>query len=257
MLISVSNDVTYKVFITGKDFNQIYNDNFFKITNQFENDDGNFQIVDGDNNLNNGSIKFTSQKNFPVWLGKHTNPYFIRKCIIPDDAQVFVNDTTLIFETDKIFLEKKCLIKDSILIDSTDVQKLIVKQNGRRIKFIKNPTEHVQKLAILQISHSICYIKRPSETIKQFAVLCDPNALCYIKNPSDEILKIAVQQYPNAICHIRNPSDALQKTAVDKDPCVARLIANPSDYVKKIISEQQRKPTKETSELAAKCNIII
>ena len=88
-----------------------------------------------------------------------------------------------------------------------------VRQNGRCIRYIDNPSEQLQIEAVKENGCSIEFIKNPSEELQLEAVREDGRAIQYIKNPSLEV----------------------QLAAVREDAFNIRYIDNPTNYIKSII----------------------
>jgi hypothetical protein len=106
-----------------------------------------------------------------------------------------------------------------------------VKQNGLAIKYIKNPSEEIQLSAVKQNGLAIKYIKNPSERVQLSAIKQDWPAIEYIKNPSEEIQLAAIKQDGRTIKYIKNPSERVQLAAIERNPYAIQYIKNPSERV--------------------------
>ena len=92
---------------------------------------------------------------------------------------------------------------------SESVQLAAVQQNGRAIRYIKNPSESVQLAAVQQDGSTIGWIKNPTPEIQLATVQQNGWAIQWIENPSPAVQLAAVHQYGRAIQFIKNPSPEL------------------------------------------------
>lgn len=186
--------------ITGKQFNELYKDEpLHKFTNKTENQFG-FQYVDGLNvdvhpfdlshgDCSKGGLYFTSVINADCGLYRWLyDKEYVRSVKVPDDARVCIYIDK--FKADKIIVGPRVRIIDSDLFINTDVQKLIA-NDGRMIKFIKNPSEQLQLKMVQRNGCNIKYIKDPSENIQLTAILQNSKAINYINNPTKNAKRLA------------------------------------------------------------------
>jgi hypothetical protein len=117
---------------------------------------------------------------------------------------------------------------------SEEMQLAAVTADGLAIEWIEGPSEAVQLAAVKNNSYALQYIKNPSEQVKLEAVKECGESIQYIKNPSEEIKLAAVKQYGYAIYHINDPSEAVQLAAVNDCPSSIIYIKNPTEAVKSI-----------------------
>jgi hypothetical protein len=112
---------------------------------------------------------------------------------------------------------------------SEEVLLAAVKQDGEAIKFIDNPSEEVQIEAVKNYPITIEYIDNPSEKVQLAMVSDNGYAITYIKGtPSEKVQLAAVQSSPGAISTILQknivPSEEVQLAAVNKDPEVIKYL---------------------------------
>ena len=141
------------------------------------------------------------------------------------------------------------------ILTSTEIQATLVRQDGRAIRHIRNPSEAVQRLAVKQNGWAIRYIPNPSEEMQRLAVKQDGWAIHYIPNPSEEVQRLAIQQDGDAIRHIRNPSEEVQRLAVQRNGRAIQYIPNPSEEVQRI-ARGKDPGVKESMDLTDSTNTI-
>lgn len=99
---------------------------------------------------------------------------------------------------------------------SEEEQLKAVKEEGRVICYLLNPSEQVQIEAVKQFGNYISWIENPSEQVQIEAVKENGYAIQYIENPSEQVQLEAVRQNGKAIQYIENPSEKAIKVAVLK-----------------------------------------
>lgn len=112
---------------------------------------------------------------------------------------------------------------------SEEVLIAAVKQDGEAIKFIDNPSEEVQIEAVKNYPIVIEYIDNPSEKVQIAMVSDNGYAITYIKEtPSEKVQLAAVRASAGALFTIiqKNivPSEEVQLAAVNKDPEVIKYL---------------------------------
>ena len=77
----------------------------------------------------------------------------------------------------------------------------IVKQDGRAIEFIDNPSKQVQLIAVKQNAFAIKYIIKkgiiPSEKVQLIAVKQNGLAITFIKNPTEKVKQLHQELWGN------------------------------------------------------------
>ena len=140
----------------------------------------------------NGGLHYINQKDDTGEHSPDSHSYIAKKYELDEDK---MNK----YEYD-LFTKK--LTADSIVFDE-DIEKVrkaipdikltsywqvrAVKQNGRAICYITNPTPQVQLAAVKQNGYAICYITNPTSQVQLAAVKQDGRAIQYIKNPTKEV----------------------------------------------------------------------
>ena len=113
----------------------------------------------------------------------------------------------------------------------------LVKEDGRNIQYIENPSVAVQLAALKQDHFAFRYIKNPSEAVQLFAVKMDVpyynDNLQFIKNPSEEVQLAAVKNKKGGgnLEYIKNPSEEMQWAAIKNGGCYIEYIKNPSEEI--------------------------
>jgi hypothetical protein len=107
----------------------------------------------------------------------------------------------------------------------------MVKQNGKLIKYIKNPDKYVQLEAVKQDGYAIEYIENPNKSVQLEAVKQNGHAIRHIKNPDKDVQLEAVKQNGYAICNIKNPDKDVKLEAVKQNGYVINYIENPDEDV--------------------------
>jgi len=207
--------------LSGKEFNELYKDNtFYKLTNDEENHNG-FQFKDGmnvDNILFNptkkcspGGIYFTEYDKIPIWIEYGDNVmYWIRKVVIPDNAQVYIEDYK--FKADFMYLGER-----KSIWDDDELCMLAVQQNGWALQYVKEQTLELCKLAVQQNEYALYYVKKQTPELCELAVQKNGFALEYVKEQTPEICKLAVQEIGYALEYVKEQTPELCMLAVQKD----------------------------------------
>ena len=135
---------------------------------------------------------------------------------------------------------------------SEEVQVAAVRQNGRAIEHIDNPTEEVQLAAVTQNSYTIKYIIDkgivPSEQVQIAAVSNNGYAIRHIDNPSEEVQLAAVTEIVEAVIFIDNPTENVQLAIVNENGGYIKYIIDkgivPSEAVQLAAVKQFRQVIK-------------
>jgi hypothetical protein len=148
--------------ITGKLFNMIFKGKrFYKLTNKDEIHNG-FKFNTGLNvdteqfnpvMFKSGGMYFCDYESIPMWYEyKDVFCTYYRKVIIPDDANVYVED--LAFKTDKFILG----MRHEIWSDN-EMCKFIVSENGLALEHVEKQTEEICNLAIANNKDALQYVR--------------------------------------------------------------------------------------------------
>jgi hypothetical protein len=213
----------HKCLYNGENFNKMFKLDFYKILK----DDlihNNYEFKHGLNidtikfepydESKYGGIYFTEIDKIGHWLNYTENLKYIAKITIPNDAKVSVETNK--FKADKIFidLDNKCLIEDFPLFDNLDFCKLIIKENGLALKFIKSQTPELCKLAIEKNANALQYVHIQTPELCNLAVSIDGDTLQYVHIQTPELCKLAIMSYGLALKYVKNQTDELCELAV-------------------------------------------
>ena len=114
----------------------------------------------------------------------------------------------------------------------TEAEKLAaVKEDGLRIRYIRDPSKAVQLAAVKEDGYSIQYIHSPSEKVQLEAVKQNGYSIQFIPNPSEKAQFEAVTRYGYSIQYIHAPSKKVQLAAVTQNGYSIQFIPNPSEKV--------------------------
>ena len=111
-------------------------------------------------------LHFTDDLNFVYWLSYFDDQKLHFRQIVSFENMV-ENKQQHKYKAESITLGPKREISE--LLDTFEIQKLAVTQDGRSIKFIKNLSFELQKIAVTQCGWAIQHIKNPSDTVQQLA----------------------------------------------------------------------------------------
>lgn len=111
--------------------------------------------------------------------------------------------------------------------DSEIVSALL--HEGRRIQYIKNPSEKYQAMALGSTNSALKYIKNPSENVILKTLERNPTFIGEISNPSEKIQFAAIKNNSYMIQFIKNPTTKVLLTAIKSNGNCIRVIKNPTE----------------------------
>lgn len=197
--------------LSGTKFNSVHNHLYgnseqyklVKLTNEIEVHNG-YKFKNGLNidtnhfhpfgSCQSGGIYFIFAKNMDNWISyNNKNMVYYRFVIIPDDAQVYIENGK--FKTNKLILsEKKNLLDYNFSLIENNVKLLkyykqtvkiclkAVKRNGLALKYVNNQTREICLKAVWNNWCALKYVKNQTDEICFEAIARNGCAIIYIKN---------------------------------------------------------------------------
>src|SRR5579872_2242753 len=195
---------------SGKDFNNLTKDKILvKLTVEDENHNG-FQFQTGLNTDNvpffpkyscrPGGLYFCDMDNFPKYV-RYNNKICInlRKVIIPDDAQVYIETNK--YKTDKFILEEPIKIFEPVKMEFEDNELCLraIKSYAFGLKYVKNQTNEICLEAVRINGKALQFVEYQTPEICLAAVSQNGYALRYVKNQTLEICLAAIRRNTAAL----------------------------------------------------------
>lgn len=178
------------MLLSGKEFKEKYlGKKFYKLTNKDEFHNG-FQIKSGLNvdtiqfdpsgECKPGGIYFTDLENITKWI-HYSNKImnWFREVIILDNSQIYVRKSK--YKADFLYLRNR----KEIWTDE-NFCKLIIKNDGMYLKFVKDQTDELCKLALEQDGNILRHVKSQTYEMCKIALRRNPNAIKYVKISPEE-----------------------------------------------------------------------
>ena len=116
--------------------------------------------------------------------------------------------------------------------------KLVVKQDGGALEYVKEQTEEICKLAVQQDGGALEYVKEQTEEICKLAVQQDGGALKYVKKQTEEICKLAVQQYGGALKYVKKQTEEICKLAVQEYGGALKYVKKQTEEICKLAVQE-------------------
>lgn len=216
--------------LTGKQFNELKL-NVFKLTNEDENDSG-YQYKDGLNKdtllinekgeCSKGGLYFIELNKIGKWL---ILCKWIRKVIIPNDAVVYVELDK--YRSSDLYLEKRQDIADFEYWKDIDFCRIVLRDNGFALKYIKEQTYELCKIALRENGRSLLFVNEQTPELCKIAVEQNGIALKFVKNQTNAICLSAVKQYGYALAYVLDQTKDICDCAIKQDKYA-------SQYIKKL-----------------------
>ena len=114
---------------------------------------------------------------------------------------------------------------------------MAVKQNGLLLKHIKEElrTPQVVKFALRQNGRAIAYVSNPTEEQRVLAVQTNPHAISEIKNKTKKVCLEAVKRNGLVLNYIQNQTKEVCLEAIRQNPIAMRFV-RPGVYDKELFS---------------------
>ncbi len=223
--------------ISGKEFKSQYPGlKYYKLTTDDENHNG-YQFKDGlnidtnpinTNKCSQGGLYFTEGKKIYKWLSYNNKIMkYIREVEILDDSIICIEEDK--YKTDKFVLKSR-----KIIFEDEEICKLIVKEYGLALYYVKTQTEEICKLSVEKDGLALEYVKDQTYEICKIAVKQYGLALKYVSDQTEELCKIAVEQDGYALKYVKTQTEEICKIAVEEDGYALEYVKDQTEKMCKL-----------------------
>jgi len=143
---------------------------------------------------------------------------------IPDDALVYIEERK--FKADRLIINEIIGFEDV----SDEFWKILARDDGSVLKYIKNQTYDDCRSAIKQNAFWIKYVRDQTEDLCLLAVEKKGLALLYITNQTERVCIAAIQQNSSAFEYVINPTDSIREVFVNETKNGSYNLYNHSSY---------------------------